>query len=569
MLVNYVNPQGVVDNSEHRKWQSEIDKLGFPVGDDNLEFRSLAISNGGPGSLAPNGSFLNMYAEAHSGFITDLLLWYYPPLHIGFDFIFRDWAIFAMNLLPGSTKIDMSLIVEPNLYPNQLVCALWAKYRKKILWFIPATKTLFAMECYAPNIDMPYDYFPGSTFTLLKDPISQSDGGKIWSIGGYGYNFSMVNQIMFVPTASSLCIGSGKTALTKDDYWRSYFLSTPREGKGTPFGYNYFLANDETEHIAMSPDICAWLTQQLKTKIEGPRGAEIGTQYSLSEFFGSVYWRTSDPSIAQVNSQTGVIEAATSKCGFVELSATYQIGSKHYTIGKDIMVGMPDMYLSSKYTTSGYEVSAFCAAVGEILFRERELFYEWGIKTDDQPIQWTLSSESSFCIGIPTEETHTTVFMRVKTKTGRVGKVYNISVLTEYPYFYRPEYLLLNTYGELYNNYGELMGTIDSYNELFMFIKKRITFEQQGIYWDYYALFNDGDIEWNPIAWYNEWPLLKTIIPLAKVMELWENGQVSTPDGPVNYLQCVLRMETCIPTVIQKMPFKIIYKPDFPRDQAI
>lgn len=72
MFVNYVNEQGLLDNSVHDSWQRELNEIGFPLGDPGKPITNLAIVNGGIPEQQAQGPYFRFEGKVYSGFVLGL-----------------------------------------------------------------------------------------------------------------------------------------------------------------------------------------------------------------------------------------------------------------------------------------------------------------------------------------------------------------------------------------------------------------------------------------------------------------------------------------------------------------
>lgn len=477
MLLNFVNENGQLDNSVHDEWQDEINALGFPLGDSDTGIMNFAVVNGGVHDLQSISSYLHASGDLHSGFFLDFLSILSGPIVcdlLGIESKFWD-------ILPGRTNVTASIDVLPYFSPSSKVFDMQIVYRRKVLWLFNRTVTAFAAANYAPASDMTYDAFPGSYYSFdVRDNASGND--HVGWVGGYEYDITINDKFMFIPTASALCIGNGINPPSRQDYVRTYWPDIPQPLAEMPFQAVLAMSNAST-HISHIDNMDEWLMQQMEIRIEGPSLPVTGDAYTLANCEYPVTWSVSDPSVAAIDASSGVITVKSP--GVTTVTASYNYLEETISRSKTIMVGLPDFYLQVSHDGLISSVTAKCRTDGnafKVFFDEGLIEYEWGIKDDDKPIEWTLQRDSVFVIGAPVTTRPRTVFMRVKTSNGLTGPVYNCTFSTPYPFIISPKFIVSNTAGELYtcSSFG-IFKLLEDELPLTLVVKLSKLLDQQGI----------------------------------------------------------------------------------------
>ena len=213
MLVNYVNQEGVIDNSIHNSWQMELNQLGFPKGDFGQEIENLSIVNG--------RSFEHNLIYNHHMFYFDGS----AKSSIGLDFLTHiiasvlddsmrsilndlDFSILANTIEHlGSSKFNIHAEINPLSQVNagSKIAELEATYTKKYLWIYPKTYNIFSSTKYAPHSGLFYDDYPGSKYSIAESLYHEQFEGSNF-LGSYRLDIGYTNHIMFIPTASALAI---------------------------------------------------------------------------------------------------------------------------------------------------------------------------------------------------------------------------------------------------------------------------------------------------------------------------------------------------------------------------
>ncbi len=192
----------------------------------------------------------------------------------------------------------------------------------------------------------------------------------------------MVNRILFVPTASALCIGKEERSLTAQDFCAMY---TSGENKDTPF-VNVYVNNDgkSSAHIELDPLMCNWIYANLECKLEGAICPKEKERYAVYNYTGIVEWSTSDNNIATIDA-SGRLHIK--QAGFVTVKATYSNISDSIRV----MTGIPKFTLTSTKSLAheGYKVEAHCEN-SEILdfITSTNFKVSWGVKYGSDDIVW-------------------------------------------------------------------------------------------------------------------------------------------------------------------------------------
>ncbi len=293
-----------------------------------------------------------------------------------------NFGAFCNSLLPGkSSNITIDIKILPYNNTGCKVYTASIKYRKTLDWFSwKVSNTLYSRTKYAPNwtSNFGYDIANGSyygTDNLSLDGINYSNNfGAI--------TFSMVNRILFVPTASALCIGKDTQSLTAQDFCTTYTSGANRDA---PF-VNVYVDNDgkSSHHIELDTLMCDWIYTNLECKLEGAICPKDNERYAVYNYTKTVEWSTSDNSIATIDAN-GRIHIK--KAGFVTIEANYS-GIRD-TIR--VMTGIPKFTLSSTRSLAleGYTVEAHCEDSEILDFITRTNFkVKWGVKYGSDDIVW-------------------------------------------------------------------------------------------------------------------------------------------------------------------------------------
>ncbi len=371
MLLTYIDKDGNLDNSVHQNWQSKLKSIGFPKGDADIPTKNIAIANGGQNDFRTN-KLASFYGYSTNRVVCILISAFFGNFG----------AIFNSIFLGKYSNITIDLDILPYDNTGCKVYAASVKYRKNIKWLNSrVSNTLYSRTKYAPNwtSNFGYDiangsYYKTSNLSLdeISCPISIFDSTS----------FSVANRILLVPTASALCIGKDKRALTAQDFRAMY---TSGRNYDSPF-INVYVDNNGkcSEHIELDTLMCNWIYNNLECKLEGAICPKENERYAVYNYTGSVNWSTSDENIATVDAR-GRIHIK--KSGFVTIIADYT-GIRD-TIRA--MTGIPKFTLTSAKDIGGEgcNVVAHCEDREILDFITRTNFkVSWGVKYGSKDIVW-------------------------------------------------------------------------------------------------------------------------------------------------------------------------------------
>ena len=270
MLINYVDANNVITNTVHTTWETTLRNLGYPSGDGVVAFRKVEVSNGSEcATLQPfsAGDLLISYSgNANTRFLGSLL----GEIVIPFASAVTQQPVFFLGVLPGRNTFSLDLAINSQadgssnrVYYGKL------SYTKKLLGIISITSTLTNRTYNSSSSNLPYDNFPGGYYDLKNDfgldMNSTSFQNALVKFHATAYEQPIFN---FIPTPSSLDIGSGSVTLTKTDYLTSYVgANPPAPPKNSPFNnfitaYNNGSSNDE-HHIFIEKRIGDWVADEL------------------------------------------------------------------------------------------------------------------------------------------------------------------------------------------------------------------------------------------------------------------------------------------------------------------
>lgn len=454
MLVNYVNAEGDIDNSIHESWVEELMTLGFPKGDEGNEIKNLAIVNGGQYDLYSNlvnNKYL-LYADEYvkTKYLTDIIVSLLSLLLTPYRIAGLDLGTIGNAFMfPGSSSFDLDALVAPFISANagKIISELKLTFTKKFLWLIPVKYNLFSSIKYAPSSGLFYDEFPGSFFEVNSLNIQQSD-----MTGWIDYSFmpELANSIMFIPTASALCIQSSNQ-LNSSDYKRNYYINPPIPGEETPFD-SYYLHNKGKSHTHIDSLIYNWVNSHIKMSIQGPSAIISDTRYVLTNYEGDVQWSVSDDSIASIDNNGNLTIIGD---GFVDIIAEYHRDGQLYRVSKNIMVNFPDLVIAKSFLTGvGYRFTACALNNAEQMKLDEmielyDLEYEW-TRLDWYGNRTTVRTKSNVYEFLPYVDVKTSISVRLVDSVGNKGTLYTIEYDQQCPYITNYRYVTVGTDGRVF-----------------------------------------------------------------------------------------------------------------------
>jgi len=439
ILYNYVSPSGIIDNSIHDAFMSELQELGYPHGDDGL-LRCVAICNGNEQISLPNEPLLSINANLTAKMYVDMVLNTFSSFFgIGMYLLTHDFYSSLLVITPGNSKLTFTGSIYPS-GSNHPVCDMRIKYIKKVLWLAKVSTTLYKFTKNSPSGTINYDIVNGSYYDLtvntISNPFSISYGLPL--IVSCGANLKFANRFLFIPTASSLDIGAGHTVLTQNDYTSEYSMANrPLKPKHSPY-HSYYISSSSEQHIHFSNSMNQWLREQLSTFVEGNKIGSTGTQYYLRNNVKNrpITWSVSDESIATI-SNTGVLTVK--KHGFITILATLDTGEAY---PKRIMAGLPQYIIKTthqpKYALLKPIIHNWTNDYAEF---ESDIKFEVGYGS---PIKWVDMNGYDYTVNFSENGDQKTFYFRpvyISDDTKVYGNSSYITINTAFPYILEPNYI--------------------------------------------------------------------------------------------------------------------------------
>ena len=454
MLVNHVNEDGILNNSVHSDWQSLLEYIGYPVGDDGYTLEKLAIVNGG--TFDQSGIFEEMNGRhylwldgyAKSSVFSEVLAVLLGRLFglSAIPYIVETPSLFIAMMYLGSNRFDIHGEVNPFMGYNQLLSSLKVTYTKKFLWLVPKVYEIFNSEKYAPSTGFLYDNFPGSWFNVME-----SGGVQNYTCSTYLYEVNadvgVTNKVMFIPTASALDVFEESIF----NYSRNFYQSPPSPRIDCPFDA-YALANDSQYHTHVDASIFDWLDDQIDMKIVGPDYVGSTASYSISGISNPVNWTTSNKTIAIIDNSGKLTITGD---GVVTIIAEKYEDGKLYRKTKDVVVDFPDMIISTYYSAgNGYTFTAKssdpdAASLLSGLVSDGLLSYEWSLIDSDGNMMTEVTSSDSFSF-LPDEDELITISLRLVDTNGRKGARKSVSFNLRTPMSINYKYVVVDSQQNVY-----------------------------------------------------------------------------------------------------------------------
>lgn len=552
MMVNYVDFAGNLINTKHQEWQQELAMLGFPQGDGITDFRMLCISNSGY-SVACDVP--DAYLKVNFSGSTDILGILYPlgaslVGGISLGIALQDfWVGVLETLFPGKTTLKGNIDVNPAIIIGNIITNLTIKYKKKYLWLVNITKTIYS---YRKNFygDLAYDGFPSSRYRLLDGGLSYEDGVNIPVIVDGDISLKMESRVPFIPVSSALCVGKGIAKLTE-----TLFTMVPSIND-TPFGDNIFMhtLNGEDHSTILGSNSLSWLIAQLELGIVGPKMGITGSKYIVPNHEADVIqWMSSDENLATINSN-GVLTVKGK--GIVTITAN--VGG--YSVSKQIMVGTPRFILDEVKRSPGYyTVKATCIdtqnGYADFVAGNKEVItYMWGIKTNEEPLRWVRSDSPILKLSTLEEKDNTTIYLKTIDMYGTESNPLYVRISGYDIWELSNNVFIFNNKGDVYDNKGRKLFYRSSSISVSFREQSQGAFNNAKWSPGYAILITDEEVK--DVPWNGE----------VRVKDIFQQTDIdriiSSPDNTVWVYKLILLNHE--KKVIQRTPITVMYKANFP-----
>ncbi len=332
-------------------------------------------------------------------------------------------------------------------------------YTKKYLWLFPKTYSLFDARATIPsNLRNYADDYHASYYSIphISSPIDTTLASIDNGLLATNCTLKLTNKIGFVPTASALCYKSGEN-IQHSDYLINFYNNGGLSQIDTPFDALYLL--DSTRlHTYNNRDMFDWIIRHSDMKIEGDAIARHGSIYTCSIPTGgtTIKWSTSNPEIAVINEDTGVLSVLGD--GEVDIIAKSEGGSgKLYGARKKIVVNFPNIIINSEYENDlGYKFTAqFTSEDSSLLamyngmIAEGSLRYEWSMIDSDGNMTTQTTSSSMFTY-LPEQDEVVSICVRLVDSQGNKGEIKSTTINLRAPFDVNYRYVVIDSYQNTY-----------------------------------------------------------------------------------------------------------------------
>ena len=379
MLGNFVTTNYNIDNTVHDVFYNELRAKGYP-----RLTRNLSISNGSECGATqgfnPGDELIRYKSDKGLGFLGELVSLAINPLaglfgaaHIDINFL----GLAVWGMVPGKSTYHIDCSVKAIPYGSgQEIYKLYLTYTKKIFWVVNITTTLKNVSHAQPDGVLPLDIY----------------GGGFISTGNYGGTAALGDIFIrdkfgFIPTPSSLDIGSGNISIEDRDYRSAYIGAfPPAYPKNTLFhnfttGFNVFNNIKNQQHISFNDRNGNWLAKEL-TKVPSFSNCSFAcdgsqvitgdanmctapTGYAAPGGAAFYNWSiTSGGSLASITSGNGTsnitLTPAANANGSLTLKVVYGNAQECgvYTLVKTIKIGRPDFMIQQMTQVNEFSAKA-------------------------------------------------------------------------------------------------------------------------------------------------------------------------------------------------------------------
>lgn len=257
MLTYQLAGQGssiVVNNTTSTNFYNEYKTMGMPR---LWGIRNIAVANGSECAqnqgYAPYSMMMTANGSYNIGYLINLLTGPLQTLTID------PWALFTGFF---TTRSDIKADVAVRSLPDQQAQPIFYMrlyYRKEILWgLITSTSDFINYTFNSPASLLPLDGNPGGGFDI-NNFASIPTNVSILNIN------PIITRFNFIPTTSSLDVGSGMQPIAQPDYVRAYStVSPPAVPKNIPFNNFYSNPLSNEIHPQLTTRNANWLFSELQ-----------------------------------------------------------------------------------------------------------------------------------------------------------------------------------------------------------------------------------------------------------------------------------------------------------------
>lgn len=358
MLINWVNDNGDIDNSEHLLWENELKMKGMPLSTE----RNIAISNGSECAINqafhPGDEMISL--DGKLTLRAYLNLW----MQLGGPF----WAMplnepsLYMGVLPGFNefRFQYTARAQPSLGVNMPIYSGKITYSKKLFYLIPIDLVITDRVKNSNPSLIPIDHSAGGTLGLNTIIVNS----LVSFVTRYSGQFRNKTPFNFVPIPSALNIGNNFSPLTSADYYGVYsggfHAQVPYNSPFLSFISAFNNSNPNEKHTTFSKRNGDWLAKELllspsvasdcrafcaNTEISGQSAFCSGNQVYTAPFAtGTNYlWYLDMPSMGSIVSSgnTATFTPNPGVSGPVRLFCNISGDCGQLQLSKKISVGVP------------------------------------------------------------------------------------------------------------------------------------------------------------------------------------------------------------------------------------
>ena len=370
MLINFVDDNLSVNNTVHDQWQNELKLMGYP---QNTQY-NISVSNGSECGIKqdfnPGDELYSIDGNAKPSTLLsgisrflNLFIPFTDITSIGSAVILSDPAP-LIGLLPGGrTKFEMDFWGKA--YPLNSTSQIYKGrmfFKKRVLWFIPVEVNLTNKSAYAQSDKLPYDFYHGGQLDADLSDFSMGNVNIDNWLGSVNINIETQNSFDFIPTPSSLDLGSGNTTLTHNNYLSAYSGGEPPVGNlSTPF--NAFITafgdvNANEQHISILPRNGNFMAMYMNNtnitefdcsdfcgnlEIQGNESVCTLSTYTLDTDNQIMWFLSNNNGVANLSvlNNQATVSRNSNNNGIVTLNANISNECGSFTISKEIIIGTP------------------------------------------------------------------------------------------------------------------------------------------------------------------------------------------------------------------------------------
>lgn len=433
LLYNYIDLGGNLNNSVFDTFQTTLDNMGFPKGDNGQGIELACISNGGDlwfleDDLAANdGKYLDFTTHGH---------------------------VSVLTLLP-ITKFNLTARVYPFRTVGDIVARLKMTYRKSIMG-IPVNGTIFDNTQRLNQSILPDTSVPGSYLSCARYSLPHKYGtDDLNPFADFYLNMKLVD-FMFIPSVSSLAYKHASSNLSSSDWTIRYPYSELHSTVTLPFD-SYYIGEHSSLHISLDSShfywnnrFKEWLVSAAGVHIVGPEVIRDADTLCLEGNDANLLfsWSSSDESVVSVNN-SGVLTRHRFGKATITAQSTISDG-KIISKKKEVIAGFPLMALSNRYEDGiGYVITASCcdsteqAAFDECL-ADGKIKFRWRTEgAGAVPLDMVTSSCEFVAGSAPTGGSLYVICTMFDPETNYSSETYYQHFDISVPYLVRPDAVLI------------------------------------------------------------------------------------------------------------------------------